>query len=290
MFATSLSAISEAITEASRVLHSKKRKFDIRVSDDFENGSFGFFISVVNHHAEALATLEALGFIAKTSMGAGGVLGLISMIKGRTIEIETEDVDKDAPEMLPEVGGNDSSEITSSTITSIKIDGRPVIAPESLVKLATNRKVRSALNEVIAVPLEREGTSVVRFKDAQTSSPFVVAEIAKPDALAYDPPIFKEPEQDDPTETTVRFLRADIAVPADGAAPKGWRIIDEGTGQEFSVRMRDKVFIARLRAGSEPNLFAQSYRVQLETKRPPRGTGKRVVRSILHVRLPTAQG
>ena len=268
VFSGSLAALSTSIKESAAVLYGRGKstpKFDIRVSRSFEEGSFGFDVSILNHAEAALFTLRTLGYVVGAGVATGtavvvgqGVIETIRKVGGRTIEA-----------VVQEDGA-----------ATIKVDGEDIESEQAVADLLTNKKVRESLRDLIAGPLGRNGTSAVFIGEPGAPRDEAIVEILEEQSDIFDPPIVEARKVIESEELLVRFLRADVDKLA------GW-IVEDSDGRKITATLGDKVFLERLKSGNEPQLFSEAYRINLEIDTTTKmGSRRVVVRTIKHVRLP----
>jgi hypothetical protein len=144
--APALLALAATMEEANMLLNGDKAKLAVSVKGSFKTGSFGVDLNVVQTLLSqvtdlfndtpvtgALNMLTLLGFVAT---GGAGVLGLIKWVRGRKIR---------------------RVELLENGSARFYIDDEHYDVEQSVLKLYRYHKLRKALEDAVAKPLERDG-------------------------------------------------------------------------------------------------------------------------------------
>ncbi len=144
--APALLAMGELLDVANEVLNGPKTRINVQVAASFKAGSFGVEFEVGSLVQQALQLVGMDGISAKQILewlglagkGAGGVLGLIGLIKwlrGRSIK---------------------KVEVLDNGKVRILVDAQAIEVEGKVLELYRNFRIRKALEDVVK-PLEREG-------------------------------------------------------------------------------------------------------------------------------------
>ena len=144
--APALLAMGELLDVANEVLNGPKTRINVQVAASFKAGSFGVEFEVGSLVQQALQLVGMDGISAKQILewlglagkGAGGVLGLIGLIKwlrGRSIK---------------------KVELLDNGKVRILVDANAIEVEAKVLELYRNFRIRKALEDVVK-PLEREG-------------------------------------------------------------------------------------------------------------------------------------
>ena len=153
VLAPALLAFSDLFEEANAVLNGDRAKARLNVKGSFKTGSFGFELSVsqsllqslldfgTKHEIiSAVTLLSLLGFCSKAYKGLIQVLQWISGRKVEKIEI-------------------------NGKIATLYIDQDHLEIEERILKLLRNERIRRAIDDAIAKPLEVDGIDCFGFTD-----------------------------------------------------------------------------------------------------------------------------
>lgn len=178
--APALLALGDLFKEANSVLNKSEMAVQLKVRASFRTGSFGIdliavqttlqsLLSIFNSDAVngALNLIEILGLAGGTGMG---LLQVIKWIRGRNVtQVTIHDDDK----------------------ATIMIDDDELKVEQKIIDLLQNHKIRQALQQAIAEPLEKEGIEI--FACAQTPDDKTKFEIISKTEGRY----FKSPPVED---------------------------------------------------------------------------------------------
>jgi len=233
----SITALSNLLYDSTALVTGSRSDIDVQVAADFKEGSFGIEVAVLLNSAEALSVIQAIGLTAFAGASTGSVLAILSKLRGQKIElIETED---DTSKVIFEGGEYETDAVAA--------------------KIIGDSKIRTHIKNVIAKPLNREGTESVKIDtfESRNDSYSNVFEATKEDAESYSTLQAISQKSSKFSELKVRFVAADIV------KNSGWRIKLEN-GRVYNVQMKDKTFVERLQNMEEPHLFGKDFHVRLE--------------------------
>jgi len=255
VLSVSLSALAEVLYEGAQVATGNSSSIDVQVSADFEAGSFGVDVEVIQHAIDTFPWLAALGFIGGAAI-SGTVLGILRTLKGREIE-------------LVEHGDSDTSVLL--------VDGKKTECPELVAKFVTNRNIRLALEKVVSDPLSRSGTSTFKVSERTNENNTIEVFSVEEDELeSFQRLRASTTKKTQDEEISVKFVAADIEKNA------GWKI--EHDDRVMPVQMKDKQFVQRLQNMEEPHLFGKPFRVRLRNVRKTKLGVESLSRQIVTVR------
>lgn len=268
--APALLAIGELFTQANRILNGDKSEVAVHVKSDFETGSFGVSLDVVQEILGHVKTFllgdnvkaaKELAELVGLSVGGGiGLFKFIKWLKGRK------------PKSVTTL---ETKEIRIEITEKIFID----ITPE-LLELYNDVKVREAAERIIK-PLEEPGVDTFEIKDADG----VVQEIVtKEDIPSFE--ISSTPENVLVDETTEAFF--EVVKPSFDENLK-W-VFSDGNAK-FSADMEDHSFLEKIDSRSVSFSKGTVLRVRLRRKSAQTPSGLRTEYRVLKVLgvIPPAQ-
>lgn len=227
--APALLALSTLFDETNSLLNKERAKITVNVKGSFKTGSFGFDLSVVQdlfqsllnfgsksevQSAAAIATL--LGFSIGGSV-KHGLIQVIRWIRGRKI---------------------DKIEIKNSVAT-LYIGDEFLEVEEKVLQLLKNEKIRKALEDAIAKPLEHEGIDSFGYTDSYKEEGAMVV-ITKKEATYYIAPKATSEELGiTEYETNLQIIGVTFQ------DKNKWRFSD-GISTTFYADMLDEDFLAKI--------------------------------------------
>jgi hypothetical protein len=181
--APALFAIGDVVERANEILNGDKAKISLQVKASFKTGSFGVELHLVQHWLQAalgmvngpvvtgvLSLAELLSLVGAGSMGA---IKLIQWLRGRGIR-----------KVEPLENGN----------VRVFVDDEQIEVEEKVIRLIQDYKLRKSLEDLIAVPLRRDG--ITTFAVASDDAKNVVVMVEKRDSKFFAAP--------DPTERVLQ--------------------------------------------------------------------------------------
>jgi len=229
--APALLALQDVFEEANRILNGERAKIALSVHASFKAGSFGVDMTVVQNLldqtlsmfrsspiAEAKELAEDLGFIIAS---AGGLVGVIKWLRGRTISCVNMLEDGKARIVVEE---DDEMDVEESTLL-----------------LFRSIRLRNGLEQVIAKPLDRQGIDSFGVSDIPENG-FV--RVDKREAAFFRAPPDNE-ETIDESESETNLQLVSISFREDNK----WRFSDGSS--IFHAEITDESFMARVLKNEE---------------------------------------
>jgi len=243
----SLTALGKTIYAANGVLNGYKddARIDVRVNADFIEGSFGVEVEIFQFLHNAKDVVVALGL---TAVSGGGLLAVVDWLKGKQIDV---------------------IEKTGDGKSVIKVGSEELNCDEDISKLVADNQVRKSLEQFIYEPLLNEGTDTFAVKGTRRDTVAAV-EINKEHAEYFKAPTrtVKDKVEGKESEAKVQFVNASVAKKA------GWKMIYKG--EEYSVRMNDEAFLARLQNMEEAYVFGKTFNVKLKEIKTTSSSSERI--------------
>jgi hypothetical protein len=201
-----------------RVKTTRDACFEVWLTLAVQNGKIAWAFLKSSDGQAALGLLGLLGFVGLDGKTvAGGAVGVVRWLKGRR------------PQRVS-VGGD---------TVRLEVDGDTIEVPDAVARLALDPAVRSALEKVVAEPLEKDGITSVSLGDASTGQT-----IDKEEA-AY----FRAMPGGASDEFTSRFTKAFSIVTLSFKPGQKWRLNDGHSNPLVTVSDAD--FQAKVDAGLE---------------------------------------
>lgn len=232
--APALLAFGDVIEQANFSLNEGRTTVALRVNASFKSGCFGIDFSVVQGLMSQVASLfkepsvvaakeltEHVGFVyATTTAAAGGVIAVVRWLRNRPIRRV----------VLLEDGK-----------ARIELDDDQLETEQRTIALLRNFKLRQALEEAIAKPLEREGYESVAITTRPEIGFITITRAERSYFIA--PPAETEVLGDLTTKANLQLVN--VAFKDDNK----WRFFD-GTTQ-FHAAILDDRFVHRVQSGEE---------------------------------------
>ncbi|HCG6403103.1 TPA: hypothetical protein NJ169_002386 [Vibrio parahaemolyticus] len=239
VLADSLAGLASLLKEINIKINGTSDNLDIKV-DALQPGSFEFVIDVIQNPTQYIDVLSIVG-IGGTALAAGkdSLMSAMSKLEGRVIEKLS--FTKDG-----------KCKVTINEQEAFEVD--PYLMP-----LLSSSSVRNSLSKLISAPLKKEGIDsfqVLNEKRLEITS--FNKEQSK--SFAYRRVPVKNNTVDKPKLEEVPITFSTIH----RDKTNGWRIDLDGESEVVSIK--DEEFIARVKAGSEPNLFSAAYTATLSVK------------------------
>lgn len=231
-----LLGISDMIFEANRVLNGQEATVEVRNTTGFFDGSFGIEIVIVQ---DLIGTAKDIAPILGLTATSGSMLSVLNYLRGRKITEITYD----------EASGEATIESDEGNVTT---------SPE-VAKLISSAAVRKGLDQVIAQPLDDEGTGsfeILESKDSQQP----LFKVEKNDRAFYKHSTVKSTQASE-TETiaTIEFVNAHS-----DSGSKGWRMVH--LGEESAVKVKDESFLEMINRPDAASPFGHKFKVELLTR------------------------
>lgn len=232
--APALLAFGDVIEQANMTLNNGQTSVALRVNSSFKSGCFGIDFSVVQSLVDQLAGLlksetvvaakelaEQLGFVYEA--GAGAVLGLIGVLKWLRNRKITKVV------------------LLDNGKARIEVDGDKLEVEQRTIALLRNFKLRKALEDAIAKPLEKDGYESVAISHKPELGFIQVTKAERAYFVAPPPDL----EELDDAVSTANLQLVNVAFKGDNK----WRFFDGST--QFHAALTDEVFVHRVQSGEE---------------------------------------
>ena len=232
--APALLAFGDVIEQANMTLNNGQTSVALRVNASFKSGCFGIDFSVVQSLVDQLAGLlksetvvaakelaEQLGFIYEK--GAGAVLGLLAVLKWLRNRKITKVV------------------LLDNGKARIEVDGDKLEVEQRTIALLRNFKLRKALEDAIAKPLEKDGYESVAISHKPDEGFFEITKAEGAYFVAPPPDL----EELDNTVSTANLQLVNVAFKGDNK----WRFFDGST--QFHAALLDETFVHRVQSGEE---------------------------------------
>lgn len=232
--APALLAFGEAVEQANATLNGGRASVALRVNASFKSGCFGIDFSVVQSLLNQVKTLfsepavvtakevtEQLGFAyEKTAAGVVGLVGIIKWLRNRQIK----------KVVLLEHGR-----------ARIELDDDALEVEQRTLALLRNFKLRKALEDAVAKPLERDGFESVAVTCDPTQGFVTVTREERQFFMA--PPAQTEELADQTQSANLQLVN--VAFKGDNK----WRFYDGST--QFYAALLDESFVRRVQTGEE---------------------------------------
>ncbi len=239
LVAESLNGIESLIREVYEELGGKDEGLNLQIRGGFDEGSFEFLFTIEQVLLENIELLKIIGLGLPAATGS--LLGYIKWLKGRKIKKITLTEDGDCRIVTED----DDVEVTPSYM-------RPLLASTS---------IRGALSKIISKPLRRNGIEIFEAQstEADKKDRTSYMSITEDDEKFYRQKNITVIDINDTKkieEKVVTFLS--VHKDKDTA----WRI--DFDGEPMTIRMGDVDFLSNVRRGGEPNIFSNSYTVDID--------------------------
>ncbi|CAG9001754.1 MAG: hypothetical protein CENE_03781 [Candidatus Celerinatantimonas neptuna] len=235
LLANALQGIDSLISESNLSVNGASDNINVKV-DAFKEGSFELVLDVIQHPTEYTEILSVIG-IGGAALLAGKD-SLISAIK----KLNSRKIKKLS------YAQNGDCKVTTD-------DGETFTVPPYLKSLLASSSIRQALSKMIHKPLQKEGVTSFKILSASDSE---LLSVEKEDSEVFRYrriPIEQQYVEDTIDDAVITFLTVH------GDKTHHWRIDYEGEPQTVSIQ--DAEFIAKVKSGSEPELFSAAYSATL---------------------------
>lgn len=235
----SIIGMHEIIAEANSIINNGT-EVELQVTSPVvEEGSviIDFLLSAAS--AESLEILKYLGLSTTGAAFAGGsLLEIVKKLKNRKITNVVIEGDSD-----------------TATIT---VDGEEIECSKFVAKLAVDRKVRSALHNIVQVPLAGKKGSTFKVIDGNHKT---VETIIAATATNFSPLPIGSMESEETTRDTITAYFIQVHFDS----PKNWKIrfVDN---TEHSIEIKDEVFLKRVAENKQKFSKEDLFEIEIEIK------------------------
>jgi hypothetical protein len=239
LVAESLNGIETLVREVYEELGGKEEGLDLQIRGGFSEGSFEFLFTINQILLDNIELLKIIGLGIPATTGS--LLGYLKWLKGRKIKKITLTEDGDC-----------------KIVTE---DGDVKVTPSYMRPLLASTSVRSAFNKIISKPLRRSGIELFETQstEAKKSDRASYVSVTKDEEKFYrqkNVTVIDINDKKRIEEKVITFL----SVHKDKEA--AWRI--DFDSEPMTVRMEDEGFLSNVRRGSEPDIFANAYTVDID--------------------------
>lgn len=251
---TAIIGMYDLITKAAEIVSNGSSSAELKVVAPAKEGSLMVIFAIVADPLTTLTVLKAIGIgVASAAAGVGTALGIMDRIRDTKI---------------------DRVVINQKTQrATLETKNGPIETDSKVALLVSNKDIRQALHKIIQAPVQGRPAAKVSFILDDKKLTLEEDRIKSFTQIRTDVP---EKETKHNFQKTVQFTKLNFK------SKNGWHV-QSTDGVEFSVSIRDPLFLEKIAANKEAFRKEKLYRVELEETITINASGTKTKHAIMRV-------